>query len=390
MAVHLRTQALHALGQSLWLDYMRRDILTGELQRLIAEDSVTGLTANPTIFEKAIAESDDYDDALRRLAQDPALGPNDLYERLALSDIQRAADILRPTWERTDGRDGFVSIEVSPELADDTPGTLAEVRRFWRQLDRPNLLIKIPGTPAGVPAVRAALTEGINVNITLLFSVAQYEAVADAYLEALDARLSAGEPIDRLASVASFFVSRVDTLVDQRIDEAVRQKRPGAGPLSELRGRIGIANSRLAYQKYLEITSSARWQKLAARGARPQRVLWASTSTKDPKERDVRYVEALAGPETVDTMPPETLSAFADHGEARARLTEDVAGARAAIARLEAQGLRLDELCAQLQREGVEKFTRSIVSLRASLGKKAEALRRQATSGGATPLEKRS
>ena len=378
MAVHSRTRALRAVGQSLWLDDMRRSMLEGQLPRLIAEDAVSGITANPTIFEKAIVESKDYDAALRLLALDASLGPNGLYERLALSDIQRAADVLRPVYERTEGRDGFVSIEVSPELADDTERTLSEVRRFWRQLERPNVLVKIPGTPAGVPAVRAALTEGINVNITLLFSVSQYVAIADAYQDALEARLAAGKPIDRLASVASFFVSRVDTLVDKRIDEAASQKRPEAGDLAGLRSRIGIANARLAYQKYLEIAGADRWKALAARGARPQRVLWASTSTKDPRLSDVLYVEALAGPDTVNTMPLETLAAFADHGEARARVTEDVGAAREEIARLQQAGIRLDDVCAQLQREGVEKFTKSIVSLRESLGKKAEALRQHA------------
>ncbi|HUB05956.1 MAG TPA: bifunctional transaldolase/phosoglucose isomerase [Myxococcales bacterium] len=378
MAVQMRTRALQALGQSLWLDYMRRGLLTGELQRLIAEECVTGVTANPTIFEKAIVEHEDYDAALRLLAQDPAHGPNELYERLALSDIQRTADILRSVYERTDGRDGYVSIEVSPELADDTEGTLVEVGRFWRQLERPNILIKIPGTPAGVPAIRAALSEGINVNVTLLFSVAQYAAVANAYQEALEARLGAGKPIDRIASVASFFVSRVDVLVDQLIDEAVSQQRPQAGRLAELRSRIGIANSKLAYQKYLELVGADRWKALAAKGARPQRVLWASTSTKDPKASDVRYVEALAGPDTVDTMPPETLAAFADHGQARPQLIEDVDAAREEVTRLEACGIQLDAVCARLQREGVEKFTKSIVSLRESLGKKAAALRQEA------------
>ena len=377
MTLNARTASLAALGQSLWLDNMRRGMLLGELQQLRDELSVTGLTANPTIFEKAIAGSADYDEALALLARDPACSAEAAYERLALSDIQRAADLFRPVHERTKGQDGFISLEVSPELARDTAGTLAEVRRFWTELDRPNVLIKIPGTAEGVPAIRDALTLGINVNVTLLFSISQYEAVAQAHLAAMEARIAQGLPVDRVASVASFFVSRVDTLVNKLIDRAVEQKKPEAKELSALRGRIGIANSKLAYQKYLELTQSPRWKAVAARGARPQRVLWASTSSKDPKERDVRYVEALAGPDTVNTMPPETLAAFADHGEAKALLTSDLPAAREELARLERAGLSLEALCGDLQREGVSKFIDSIVALRKAIGTKLERFRRE-------------
>ncbi|MHB1845010.1 MAG: transaldolase [Deltaproteobacteria bacterium] len=375
MASHPRMQALAALGQSIWLDNMRRGMLSGELQALIADDAVTGITANPTIFEKAIAGSADYDDALKRFALDPSLNSEAVYERLAFDDIGRAADILRPIYERTGGRDGFVSIEVSPELANDTQGTIAEVRRFWGALERPNVMIKIPGTAAGVPAIRAALTEGINVNVTLLFSVKQYEAVALAHQDALEARLAKGLPIDRVASVASFFVSRVDTLVDRRIDDAIAQNRPGANALRSLRGTIGIANSKIAFARFTELTRAARWKALESKGAQPQRVLWASTSSKDPKARDVRYVEALAGPLTVDTIPPETLVAFADHGEAKARLSEGLDEARAQLGTLERGGISLDEACGELQTDGVRKFTQSIVSLRRSIDDKLQRLR---------------
>ncbi len=367
MPINQRTAALAALGQSLWLDDMRRGLLAGDFQRLVEEENVTGVTANPTIFEKAIAETADYDETLASLAHDPSLAPNDVYERLAFGDIQRTCDLLRPTYERTEGRDGFASIEVSPELANDTAGTIEAVRRYWHAIERPNVLVKIPGTPAGVPAIRTALTEGINVNVTLLFSVRQYEAVALAYMDALEARLAAGQPIDRLASVASFFVSRVDTLCDSQI--------AGKPDLAELRGRIGIANAKMAYQRYLAFIADGRWQALAKRGARPQRVLWASTSTKDPKEPDVKYVEALAGPDTVDTVPLQTIAAYADHGNAAQRLTADVGLAREAIERLERGGISLDQLCEQLQRDGVAKFTASIVSLRKSLAQKLERLR---------------
>ncbi len=379
MAGHPRTRALADLGQSLWLDYIQRSLLSGELERLVESDAITGLTANPTIFEKAIAGSSDYDEALRLLAPDRSLDAQAILERLAFADIQHAADILRPVYERTSGADGFVSIEVSPELANDTEGTLAQVRRYWAAIERPNLLVKIPGTPAGVPAIREALTEGINVNVTLLFSVSQYEAVALAHLDALEARLAKRLPVDRLASVASFFVSRVDTLLDAKIDAAVARKAPGAGALLPLRSQLGIANSKLAFARFQELTQSPRWQALAQK-ARPQRVLWASTSTKDPKLPDVRYVEALAGPGTIDTLPPETLAAFVDHGEAKPRLTEGLAEARAQVAALQKNGLSLAEACEELQVDGVKKFTASIVALRKTIDQKVEALRREAPS----------
>lgn len=339
--------ALAEFGQSVWLDYIRRSLIAGgELRRLVEEDGLAGVTSNPAIFAKAIDGSDDYAEALEALATDPALSPREIYERLTVEDIRAAADVLRPVNDRTAGADGFVSLEVAPDLAADTPGTIAEARRLWRAVDRPNLMIKVPATPEGLPAIRGLLGEGINVNITLLFARGPYEAVAHAYLEALEARAARGEPVDRVASVASLFVSRVDAAVDPLL----------AGKADALQGRVAIANAKLAYQDFKRMFAGPRWEALAARGARVQRVLWASTGTKNPRYSDVMYVEELIGPDTINTIPPATLAAFRDHGRPRASLEEDVEGAEATLAALADAGISLDRVTDRLLADGVRKF----------------------------------
>jgi transaldolase len=349
---------LTALGQSVWLDYIRRGILeNGELQRMIREDAVRGVTSNPAIFEQAIAGSDDYDQALEGLAASGA-EPLQAYERLAIDDIQRAADLFRGIYDQSGGTDGFVSLEVSPELAQDTRGTIEEARRLWGEVSRPNVMIKVPGTDEGVPAIEQLLADGININITLLFSLQGYERVMEAYLAALERRAAAGEPVDRIASVASFFVSRVDTAVDKQLEQ--RLERAGSEAEREqiraLLGKAAIANAKLAYQRFQEVFSGERWERLQRQGARVQRPLWASTSTKNPDYRDVVYVEELIGPQTVNTMPLATLQAFADHGEARRSVDQGVAEAREQLRQLEPLGIDFDQITEQLQVEAVEKF----------------------------------
>lgn len=349
---------LAALGQSVWLDFIRRGLIdSGELARLVAEDGVRGVTSNPAIFEKAIASGDEYTDQILELAGTHGDDAAPIFEGLAVEDVRRAADVLRDVHDASGGADGFVSLEVSPELADDTEGTVVEARRLWAAVDRPNLMIKVPGTPAGVPAVRQLLVEGIHVNVTLLFARSAYAAVAEAYLEALEERAEGGLAIDRSASVASFFVSRIDTLIDRRLDERLAEVEPALRPrLEALRGRIAIANAKLAYRHYRALVASDRWRLLAARGAHPQRLLWASTSTKNPEYRDTVYVEELIGPETVDTIPPETLDAFRDHGIADETLTEEVDAAAGELAELERLGVSLDRATDELLADGIAKF----------------------------------
>jgi transaldolase / glucose-6-phosphate isomerase len=359
--------ALLARGQSPWLDYIRRSLLTsGELKRMVEKDGVTGVTINPTIFEKAIAGSHDYDASLQEiLARDPHLAPAELYERLAVEDVRQAADVLRPVYDRTEGQDGFVSLEVAPGLAHDTAGTISEARRLWQEVNRPNLLIKVPGTKEGVPAIEALLAEGINVNVTLLFSLSQYEAVAQAYLRGL---ARAGDA-KRVASVASVFVSRIDTAVDRALDAS------NAPEASDLKGKIAIANARGIYARFQEIFHGASFASWRARGARPQRVLWASTSTKDPHFRDTLYVEELIGPETVDTIPPATLTAFEDHGVVRGdTLLEGVSEARQLLEQAARVGVNLEQITQDLQTEGVALFSDSYGLLLRSLATKKEAI----------------
>lgn len=341
---------LQDLGQSIWLDDIRRIWLTdGTLLRRIRDDGVTGVTANPAIFAQAIRGGTEYEAVIRRLAGEgmPALA---IYEALALADVQGAADALAEVFATTGGRDGFVSLEVSPRLADDTEGTLREARRLWAALDRPNVLIKVPATPAGLPAIRALLAAGINVNVTLLFDLPRYREVVEAFLAGLEVRAEGGLPLARVASVASFFLSRIDTEVDARLDLLA------SDDARALRGQAAIASARLAYEVYREWSGSPRWRRLADRGARPQRLLWASTSTKDPAYPDTRYVEALIGPETIATLPGATLDAYRDHGRPALRLGEEPAAARALPQALSRLGIDLDAVGRKLERDGVRKF----------------------------------
>jgi transaldolase len=354
--------ALQRYGQSIWLDFIsRKMITTGELARLVRDDGVAGLTSNPTIFEKAIVGTSDYAAQIEAIrGAEPELPARQLYERLVTKDIQDAADVLRETWDRTRGADGFVSLEVSPGVANDTNATVAEARHLWEAVARPNLMIKVPGTTAGVPAVRSLTAEGINVNITLLFGREMYEAVAGAFVEGLEDRAGrpAGESaIENVASVASFFVSRIDTVVDKQLDEKIaRASGAEKQRLERLYGKVAIANARLAYQSWKRIFAGPRWEALAAKGARKQRLLWASTSVKNPRYRDVMYVEELIGAETINTMPVETLAAFRDHGKARLSLESDLEGARAILADLEAAGISLRQVTDDLITDGIAKF----------------------------------
>ncbi len=363
---NLRKLAEH--GQSYWLDNLSRAMIAdGSLARRVAEEGLRGITSNPEIFHRAIAGSDDYDRAIRGAVAAGAT-TEQLYERLVTADARDACDILRPVYDRTAGADGFVSLEVSPLLARDTQGSLEEARRLWRAVDRPNLFIKIPGTKEGVPAIEEALYEGININITLLFSIASYEAVAEAYIRALERRLAEGKPVDRIASVASFFLSRIDVLVDRLLGH-----RPGEAPRA-LKGKAAIANAKLAYQSYKRMIGDERWRKLAGRGARPQRLLWASTSTKNAAYSDVMYVEALIGRDTVNTMPAKTAAALRDHGAVAETLERDVDGARRALRELAALGIDLDRVTAQLEDEAIEKFIDPYRKLLHGLAAKREAI----------------
>ncbi|MEA2782854.1 MAG: transaldolase / glucose-6-phosphate isomerase [Rhodospirillaceae bacterium] len=364
-------KALQEHGQSVWLDYVHRDLLRdGGLKRLIDEDGVVGVTSNPAIFEKAIGESTAYDDSLRRYAEQDHLDAGAIYERLAIEDIQSAADILRPVYDRTERRDGYISLEVSPFLALKTEETIAEARRLWHAVDRPNLMVKVPGTEAGVPAVRQLISEGININITLLFAQSAYAAVAEAWLDGLEAFAAKGDP-RQLASVASFFVSRIDTAVDREIEKRLKTAKGNeAAALRSLLGKTAIANAKLAYLYYQEMIASERWQRLAAKGAQPQRLLWASTGTKNPAYRDVLYVEELIGPDTVNTMPLATLEAFRDHGRVEDKLLQEVDEARHMLAEVERLGLDLARTTARLVTEGVQLFADAADKLLAAVESK--------------------
>jgi transaldolase / glucose-6-phosphate isomerase len=350
---------LQRYGQSIWLDYIRRNLLTGgELKRLIDEDGLRGMTSNPAIFEKAIVGSTDYTDLLQSLAQKHDLDAKARYEVLAIHDIQDAADFLRPVYDATKRRDGYVSLEVSPYLARDTNGTLDEARRLWKAVARENVMIKVPGTAEGIPAFQQLIGEGININVTLLFAQEVYEKVAEAYIAGLEQLSATGGDVSRMASVASFFISRIDTLVDSKLNEKLKAKPDGQQEalLKGILGKVAIANGKLTYQKYLQIFSGPRWEKLAARGAQTQRVLWASTSTKNPAYRDVVYVEELIGKDTVNTVPPATLDAFRDHGKVRESLTEDIESAKQTMSDLAKVGISMKEVTDQLTVEGVKLF----------------------------------
>jgi transaldolase len=368
---------LQEYGQAVWLDYIRRNMLApgGDLERLIEQDGLRGMTANPTIFQQAIAAGDDYDAAIEQLVG-RGTEPLQIYEALVAEDIRSACDLFRPLYDATGGADGFVSLEVAPSLAHDTTGTIDEARRFWRMVDRPNLMIKVPGTDEGAPAVEQLLADGLNINITLLFSLRNYERVAWAYIAALERRLAEGKPIDRIASVASFFVSRVDTLVDEQIEERLaKTPQPSMrGTLEGLRGKAAIANARLAYQSFKRIFGDERFRRLKDQGARVQRPLWASTSVKNKDYPELMYVENLIGPDTVDTMPRETLEAFRDHGRPRLSIEEDVDGAHETMRLLGEVGIEYEAVVAQLEDEGVEKFAKSFDDLLEGIESKREKL----------------
>ncbi len=344
---------LNEFGQSVWLDYIRRDLVTGDgLSRLIAEDGLAGLTSNPAIFEKAIGGGNEYAAAIRAL-KDKGLDAMGTYEALAIEDIRGAADALKPVFEASEGRDGFVSLEVSPYLAHDTAGTVAEARRLWREVARPNLMIKVPATPAGLPAIELLISQDMNVNVTLLFSRGMYEQVAERYIAGLERRAAEGGDLGRIASVASFFVSRIDAAVDPLL------------PVG-LQGKTAIANAKLAYASYMRIFSGARWEALEDKGARPQRLLWASTSTKNPAYRDVLYVEELIGSNTVNTLPPATLDAFREHGLPRASLEEDLTTACSTLEAVE-KHVKLEEVTDKLLADGVKQFADAFDKLLAAV-----------------------
>ena len=352
-------KALLSYGQSLWLDYIRRDLLTsGKLKKMIEDDGLRGMTSNPSIFEKAIADSSLYDDMLQSFASRGDMSATDRYEEIAIRDIQGAADILRPVYDESKFHDGFVSLEVSPLLALETQKTIDEARRLWKAVNRENVMIKVPGTAQGIPAIRQLISEGININVTLLFAQEVYEEVADTYIGGLEELAKRGGNLKKLAGVASFFISRIDTMVDSMLEEKLKSTSDPAQQalLKSLKGKVAIANGKLTYQRYQHIFSGPRWQALASKGAQTQRVLWASTSTKNPAYSDVMYVEELIGPDTVNTMPPATIDAFRDHGKLRKSLTEDVPGAKKVMDDLAKAGISIQEVTTKLTTEGVKLF----------------------------------
>jgi transaldolase/glucose-6-phosphate isomerase len=368
-------QQLLDFGQSMWLDYIRRDLFTsGKLKQMIAEDGLRGMTSNPAIFEKAIADSSLYDDMLKSLASRKDLDATGRFEQLAIRDIQDAADALRLIYEQSNFRDGYVSLEVSPYLARKTQETMDEARRLWKAVNRDNVMIKVPGTAEGLPAIRQLIGEGININITLLFAQEVYEKVAESYLVGLEDLAKRGGNLKKMASVASFFISRIDTLVDSMLNDRLKKTSEASQQalLSSLLGKVAIANGKLTYQRYQRIFSGPRWEALAAKGAQTQRVLWASTSTKNPKYRDVIYVEELIGPDTVNTMPPATVEAFRDHGRLRKSLTEDVAGAQKVMDDLARAGISIQEVTDKLTEDGVTLFADAFDKLLAAVEKNTQ------------------
>ncbi|HEY1484052.1 MAG TPA: transaldolase [Candidatus Acidoferrum sp.] len=359
-------------GQSPWMDYIRRDLLTGGgLKKMIDEDGLRGQTSNPTIFEKAITGSDLYKDILES-PDAKKLDAKGIYEKIAIRDVQDACDIFKPVYLETKRRDGYVSLEVSPYLGNDTQGTVDEARRLWKAVGRENLMVKVPATPEGIPAIRQLLEEGININITLLFAQSAYEKVAEAYQAALEARAAKGQDISHMASVASFFVSRIDTLIDSIIEDKLKSATgENRALLESIEGKVAIANAKLTYQKYQQLFGGARWKALADKGAQTQRLLWASTSTKNKKYRDVLYVEELIGKDTVDTIPPATFDAFRDHGKLRNSLTEDVPGAAKTMENLQKAGISMKEVTEKLVVDGVKLFADAFTQLLAATGKSA-------------------
>lgn len=368
-----RLRLLYEAGQSVWLDYIDRAMLRdGSLQRLIRDDALMGMTSNPTIFEKALAEGALYDEQVHRHASE--LSPPELFELVETDDVRAACDLFADVYRRTARADGYVSIEVSPGVANDASATVEEAQRLWKTVDRPNVMVKVPGTEEGAKAVRALIAQGINVNVTLLFAVSAHERVIDAYLDGLEARLTAGQPIEHLASVASFFVSRVDSEVDKRLEATATAAPNESARCLALRGRAAVANARLAYRLFTQKFAGKRWEALAARGGRVQRPLWASTSTKNPAYRDVLYVEELIGPHTVNTMPPATVDAFRDHGVVARTVDTHDAEAQAVMDSLGAVGINFDDVTSKLLRDGLASFQKSFDSLIAGLERKSAAL----------------
>ena len=359
-------------GQSMWLDYIRRDLFTtGKLKAMIEDDGLRGMTSNPAIFEKAIADSSLYDDILHSLAAEKNLSATAKYEQIAIRDIRDAADQLRGVYEETNFRDGYVSLEVSPYLANKTQETIDEARRLWKTVQRENVMIKIPGTAEGLPAIRQAISEGININVTLLFAQEVYVKVAEAYVAGVEELAARGGNLKKMAGVASFFISRIDTLIDSMLDQKLKTTSDPnqQALLKSLLGKVAIANGKLTYQRYQKIFSGPNWEKLAAKGAQTQRVLWASTSTKNPNYRDVMYVEELIGPDTVDTIPPATIDAFRDHGRVRPSLTEDIPGAQKTMDDLAKAGISMKEVTDKLTVDGVKLFSDAFDKLLAAVEK---------------------
>lgn len=349
-----RLKSIHDLGQSIWLDSFDRKLMdSGELQKLIDEDGLCGITSNPSIFEKAVTSSSDYDEDIRKLAGNQKSN-EEIFFGFATKDIQRAADILKPVYDKAKGTDGFVSLEVSPHLANNTDGTIAQAKELWKTLYRPNVMIKIPGTKEGLPAIKKCTSEGININITLLFGLDRYREVTEAYISGLEERVKNNQPIDHIESVASFFLSRIDVL----IDPILKEKK-----LDKLVGEVAIASAKKAYEIYKEIFFSDRFRNLEKKGAKKQKVLWASTSTKDPSFRDVKYVEALIGPNTINTLPMETIDAFRDHGNAADHLENNLLKANQELEELKDNGINIDEITQQLENEGIQKFNKAYESL---------------------------
>lgn len=349
---------IHSFGQSIWLDFIDRQIMTsGKLQSLIDDDGVRGVTSNPAIFEKAITSSSDYDADIKALA-DSGKTNEELFFSLAIKDIQKATDLFKGVYDESKGEDGYVSLEVSPFLALDTDGTIKQALELWKAVGRDNVMIKIPGTQPGLAAIRKTISEGLNINVTLLFGLPRYEAVAEAYISGLEDRVAAGKSVEGISSVASFFLSRIDVLVDPMLDEK---------GLGDLKGEVAIASAKKAYEIYKKVFSSDRWKKLAAQGAKPQRLLWASTSSKNPAFKDTKYVEALIGPDTVDTVPLETIEAFRDHGIAANVLENDLEGATEVLEKLKKAGISIDKLTQQLEDEGIDKFNKPFEKLLQSI-----------------------
>jgi len=361
---------LEELGQSIWIDFIRRGMISsGELRRLIEDDGVSGVTSNPSIFEKAIVDSHDYDSAIHSMAI-AGKKIEEIYQTLTVDDIQSVADLLRPTYDRLQGADGFVSLEVSPQLAHDTQGTIAEARHLWTEVNRPNAFIKVPATSEGLPAIQQLISEGINVNITLLFGLSRYRQVAEAYMAGLETRAAQGKSVKNVASVASFFLSRIDTLLDPLMDNLFSSDRKKTDIAKKAHGQVAIASAKAAYQIYKEIFGSTRFKKLVDKGVRVQRLLWASTSTKNPDYNDVKYIESLIGRDTINTVPLETINAYRDHGDPKSRLEQEVKEAADIMKRLPELGINIDKVTQRLEDEGIKKFNESFDKLMQALTKK--------------------